>query len=462
MSVRVSLRFLSLCVVCSAGLPGFAQDTGGIQTRFGFEQGIEFERNPSLAIDGTDNQTALATTLTFGLESSGRAHQLALDTSAIFRARNASDETTSAVDSVGARLSYQRVGANSELQFNSSIDRREIDTLLTIADFLTDDGTLELPEDLSDLSGTGLRFDRAISASLLLGTQGPLGFQIDLGTNALRYEDTTDPSLIDVERRNVGVTASAAFSEVLTGRVSYRFEDNDEDNLAQTFRTVQNVSLGFDLAASPRLTLSGALGTQTTRIEDIGGDSETSDLTGNLGLSYDLPNGNAGATLDVARDALGDQITTLVASRRLELPRGALGTQFGVTQSSESDLEFVGSLDWTRAFPAGALTLRLDRSVAPDEDDLTQTETVAGAFYRQSVNRVSAINFEALVTVAGETAVANEVRRTDVAIRYERALTRDWSLNAGLRFTSRDEETVGEAETSQISLSIGREFNARR
>jgi len=460
--MRVFLRSSVLGTVLLAYAPAFAQQEGGIQSRFQIEQRFEFEQNPSLEVGGTADQAVLATELNYGLESQTRIDSFALDTSGVFRARNLDDEVASDLESLGLGLQYSRTAANAELSFSGNVTRQQIDTLRSLDEFINADGNLELPEDFSDLAGTGRRTRYVTGAEILLGTQSSLEFQFNVGAQGLSYDEITNPDLVDVQRRNVGVIARLDFTDLLTGRVGYRFAENDENNVEQTLRTVESASLGFSLDLSPTTTFDAELGNQTTEINEISGDSETTNLVGSATLSFDQPNGVAIAGLNVARDGAGDRITTLDFTRDMELPLGALETRVGLTRSTESDLEFVGSLDWTREFPTGALSLRLDRAVAPNEDDQTQRETIVGAFFQQSINRVSSFNLEALVSLSGETRNSNEVMRTDLAVGYNRNLTRDWSLNTGLRFTARDEDTVGQAESSQFSISIGREFNARR
>ncbi len=449
-------------VVCLTLAPALAQEAGGIQTTFGIEQSIELGRNPALSIPADGDRTTLATRLSYGLVTETRTQRLSFDAESTFRIEDVDGETESAFESPALTFGYTREGANSSLDLSASYVRRDIDTLPLLSDFVGDDGVLDLPDDFTDLVGTGERTSYAVAGSLVVGTSAPLQFQLDLGASGTQYEDASDPDLEDIESANVGLLTTLRISPVMTGTGALRYSRTEEDDATETRITTRNIDAGLIYEISPRATFGATIGIERTETEETIGDTETSGLTGGLDFGYDMPNGDLTLSFDASRDVAGDEILTFVIGRSLELPAGSLAATLGVTQPENDDVEMVGSLDWTRELPTSRLLFRLNRTVTVDTDADTRRRSQAAAYYTYVVNPASSLNLGASFVVSEESSAENRVERTDLTASYSYALTENWDLNSTIGYTIRDEDTVGRAESSLITLSLGREFKARR
>lgn len=447
--------------LCAACLLPVAAATAQ-ETVFGIEQGLEYGRNTSLSVPAEGDRLSAVTRLSYELTTATRTQELSFGADAVFRIENFDDETTSEFESPTVTLAYSREGANGSFDIAARYATRDIDTLPLISDFIGDDGVLDLPEDFADLTGSGQRTDYAATSTLVVGSAAPLRFQLDLGVSGTTYDDVTDPDLEDSETANIGLTTGLRFSDVFTGRVGLRYAVTQEDDATDTRREVTSLSIGAIYEISPRATLDASIGTERTVTEETTGDDETSGLTGRLAFGYDMPNGDVQVVLDASRDVEGDRITTFTIGRSIELPAGELSASLGVTNLENDDVSLIGSIDWTRELPTSQVLFRLNRSVSVDSDADTRRRTLAGAYYDYQVNRLSALNLGLTYILDEESDASNRVERADLIAGYSYALTADWDLRTGLGFSVRDEDTVGRAEATVVTISIGREFRARR
>ncbi|MEJ6404890.1 hypothetical protein [Yoonia sp. 2307UL14-13] len=432
------------------------------ETVFGVEQGFEFGRNTALTVPESGDRTSALTRLSYGLTSATRTQELSFGAAGAFRFEEIDGEQDSGFEDPEVTLAYSQEATNGSFDLTGRFARSEIDTLPGIADLVGDDGTIDVPEDLTDLFGTGQRTSYAATGSLVIGRDRAIQFTFDLGATGVLYEDVTDPDLVDTRTVNAGLTTALQFSKVTTGTVGLRFARTEEEDALETERDVRGIDLGMIYEATPRATLDARIGAEQTITTTTTEETETDGLTGGLGLEYEMPNGTLTATLDAARDVAGDQILTARVGRELELPAGALSTTIGVTRPENEDIAWIGTIDWTREFPTGLLQFRLDRSVTVDTDADTRRRTLAGLLYAYEINRVSDLSIGITHVVSEESAATARVERTDLVGVYNYALTENWDLSAGLGLTQRDEDGVGQADSAQISLSIGREFRAPR
>ncbi|WP_342078255.1 hypothetical protein [Yoonia sp. SS1-5] len=442
--------------------PGFAQD-GGIQTTFGIAQSIEGVRNPALAIPAEDADIAATTTLSYSIVSETRTQLFRFGADSSFRIEyDDDDELIGEFEAPTLTFGYTRAGATSSFSASARFLREEIDSAPDFSDFVTDDGILEIPDDFTDLSGTGRRTGYTVASILTLGRDRPLGFEFEIGTSGVLYEDVTDPDLTDVTNVSARVGTLLRFSDVLSGRLSYGYSLTEEDDTAETVRRTQSIGAGLTYNLSPRSTFDIGIGAEQTETEVTTGTSEVDGLTGRLGYRQVMPNGDLTAVLDASRDVAGDLLLEFRLGRSLALPTGTLAVSVGATRPDGDDPAFIGTVDYTYILPDQRILLRLDRSVTIDLEDDIRRRTLLGAFYSYDINRFSSLSLGISHIVAEESDAAGRVERTDLTGSYSYALTADWDLSAGFAYSVRDEEAVGEADSSLISISLSREFTSRR
>jgi predicted porin len=457
-----TLRFATVGALCLHSVPVPAQDVSGVQQIFGIEQGLEYGRNTSLSVPADGDRLAATSTLSYGIVTETRTQRLSFDIQGTYLIESEAGDTGGAIDGPVLTLSYSREAANASLDVSAEYRTEQIESLRSLTDFLGEDGVLDAPDDFTDLTGTGRRTRYSADATLVLGREDPLGFQFDLRTSGTTYQDETDPDLTDETEVGVGAATRLRISPVLTGTVGLSYAVTEEEDAAQTRRTVSDLDFGVIYDISERATLEATIGSSRTRTETTTDDTETTGLTGRLALGYDMSNGDISASLDASRDVEGDQVLTLLVSRDLALPAGSLSASIGATSQENDDVSLIGSLDWRQELPTSSLLLRLDRSVTVDSDADTRRRTLAGAYYTYDINTFSGLTLGATYVVSEASSATNEVTRSDITATYSYALTRDWDLNTAVGYTVRDEDTVGRATSPLVAVSIAREFTARR
>jgi len=235
-SARASLYgavcFYSLCAV-----PVVAQDAGGLILSFGIEQRIEAGRNLTLEFPEEGSGTNALTTLSFGLLSETDRHRFSLEFINGLRIANLPGTgTTVGVDDSSLTLAYDLEVANAALSFGASFERSDIDFLDPLTDFITSDGSIELPDDFEILDGGGTRNAFSVSAELETGQQDLIGFVLRATAAGLEYSNTTDPDLFDTRTNTVEAGTILRFSPRTIGRVTLSTEQYNADNVEQTDR----------------------------------------------------------------------------------------------------------------------------------------------------------------------------------------------------------------------------------
>ena len=175
-----------------------------------------------------------------------------------------------------------------------------------------------------------------------------------------------------------------------------------------------------------------------------------------------MPNGVAGAVLDARRNDGGDRILSFELSRSLSLPAGRLSASIGVTQTEDTDVAPIGSLEWVQPLPTGRIAARVDRSAGIDADDDLRLTTVVGVNYSYDINPVSSIGLDLSYAASESITTASSVAQTSQTATYSHALTTDWGFNATVGYTLRDETEVDQATSPQISATIRRTFRTSR
>jgi hypothetical protein len=460
---RTITRAALLGAVCLPILPALAQEIDAVRMNFGIDQRFEAGDNLGLDNPSQGNSSISTTRLSFGLISETERQSLAFDVSGALTIQDTptTDGTETTWGTPRFRLAYDLDGADSALGVNANYSVAFIDTL-SFADFINEDGILELPEDFSSLAGTGERTNYGLNATLALGQNAPLGFDLSAGVSGIDYTNVTDPNLFDYNRSFLGARALLRFSPVLTGSVGLRYSTYDASDNEQTYRTRTTGNIGLEYEISSRAALEASLGVTEVNTETL--DQPTTNTTspvGSLGYTYDMPNGGLTADFVASADENGNERLNFVVGRNLELPDGNLSFTLGLTDPEFGDVAPIGSLNWERNLPAGQITAQISRKVSSSNNDDTALTTLVAFGYDQNINDVSGFGLNFTYGESDATENTGQVTRTGISATYRHALTQDWNLNTGVNYRTRDEEGEGQASSPSIFLSIGRNFDFR-
>lgn len=455
--LRMSVGRKPLLVTLIAGLAAVPAlpDTPPMLLTLGLDQRFSIARNEPLRVPSEGQRTLSTTGLSLRFISETASDRLRFDTSTQFRIGDRDGASVSEFEEPRLRLSYAREGADSDFTIDGSFRRSRVEFARSTADFINEEGELELPEDFED-SGRGQRTDYSASARLVMGrSAAPIGVTLEASASGIDYSDD-DGTLDDRRRSSLGATFRLRLNPVVNARLNLRHSRLavDDDPVNPTRRRTDSMQAGIVYDVSPTTQLDAGLG--WTRIDRRDEGIVTEGLNARFDLGADLPDGSIGIGLTVDQTIDGER-SSLVARRSLELPEGRLSARLGATRLPVSgDVGFIGGLDWTRTLPNGRVGLRLDRSVIGDDERRYRT-TLSGS-YSHDINPVSSVSLRFDHVNSSATSDRNEVQQTSLRANYSHRLTPDWSLNTGVSYRVRREDTVGRATSPGIFLGLGRQF----
>lgn len=451
--IRRSASSGAFILGCVLSVPALGEPT----LTFGLNQTFEADSNPGLDAGVSETEVFTSTQLSFGLVSETPLDRFSLTASGLARAE-LSPDTGLRFDDRKLGLGYAREGANSGFEIEAGYQSANITYLRPLADFLNDEGTLELPEDSEDLNGTGTRETLSLNAQLELGRDAPLGATFTARFLDRSYSAASDPGLTDSQRANLGTDVHLRLSPVAEGSLELSYGLYDADDAEDTRRETITTQAGIKYDVSPILQVDASLGYATIDTEEFAVTTRTEGMFGNLAAELERPNGTVTASLgsEVTEDGT---IHTARIGRVLELPRGSLAASIGVSKPEGGPSSLIGSLAWRHDLPTGNLGAQLLRSVGFDDEDGLTTTTALALGYQYEINPVSGLNFDLNYALIDEPTESRE--RANFTAAYQHALTADWALNTGYRYRMRDSDADPRAESHAIFLSIGREFTGR-
>ncbi len=446
-----------LSVTALAVYPLIAQE-GGVSATLSVSQRLESGSNLALRIPSEGDTHIATTSLSFNLRSNTRTQNFSLSLGGLFRDGDLPTGSSTSTGFTDPRisLSYAREAANSAFSVNGNF--RQSDVTFALTELLDPNGVPLPPADFAGLRGTGQRNTFNASTELDLRRNDPIGIVFSAGVSGIRYSDTNSPTLTDTDRSNFGIKTLLRFSPVTTGRVDYRFDRFESDNMQQTKRDTQSLNFGLKNELASGITVDASAGYQEIKTREIGNDTNDTGLIGELKVSRNLKRGSASASLASTRDQAGDRLTFEVM-RNIDLPRGSLSVSAGATSFEGNDPEMIGSLGWRYLLPRDTFSVQLRRSVSANSNDEERLATSASANYNHQINELSSIGLNYTFALTEGTSTANEVQRSGLTAAYRRRINEDWNYSAGVSHDTRDEKTVGDANSTSVFFTIQRTFD---
>jgi hypothetical protein len=385
---------------------------------FSLSQGLEVVENRDLDPGEGDLESRLITGLGFALVSRTPISDLVLSGRSNLGVPLGSTEgdSGSVLDGAQLGLSYDRAVPTGSLAVDASIRRDEVGFLRDLRDFVDEDGSIDLPDDFDDLQGQGTRLASGLDATLTLRDDARFGVVLSAGIDDVRYNDVTSDDLRDVRRADLGLGLRFDLSEVATLNSTFRASLEDEAG------SDRQVWLGADLAGS---------------IERPDGA-----YTGRL-------------SLDETEEGVR---TALSFGRSFERPLGTYAGSLGLTQAASGELSLNGTLSVSRELPRGQMSLSLTQATGSN-DDGEEVETGLLARWTTALTPQSNLTLEALFQGTRNLDTDDDVRRSEIGITFDRAVTQDWSLVFDYRYRLRDESGEDAARGQSASLSLSRSWD---
>jgi len=415
---------------------------------------LNYNDNPDLAVGGSDALTSLDTRLglTFHNETEGQSFHFALEGLARLKGSDGLILTGPSAD-----LAYDRDNGNSTLSLNGLYQQVPGDLFEPV---LAPDGTVS---NTDILATTGTITTTTAGFRFATGLQRPLGFDLAANYSGRAYSDTTDPSVYDNASRDVKAGLRYRLASGDEASLTATESGTDYQNPENTTQRAQDLSLGYDADLRPDLRLQASLGSSTASTTEAGLiTNESNGAIGSLGLTADMPNGTASASLSSSRDSLGSR-QVLSFGRSLDLPSGKLEASLGLSQRTGSNGQPVGNLSWVYDLPRDSFDVILSRQVSLNSDDQDIANTTLGVTYRRQINDVSSLGLSVnLLATGSDGGVAtDDALRQTITTSYSHDLTPDWQMSAGYQFRSLDQYTTGTAQSNTVFLTISRKFTLR-
>lgn len=438
--------------------PGDATQAGTL-LHFGLQSSLRHDSNLDLAPTSPGGSTILDNTLSVGLTSVTRRSSFMLDLSGILRAASTPASVRDAgFDGQKVKLGYKRIGAASSFSLDGSYDRASLQFLDPLSQTLLN-GT-----DLVPTTGTRRQF--TANAKYTLGTEGPSGLTVEAGTFGRRYNGAS-AGYYDSTNTNVSATGRVDLNKdnvLMLALSASNYAARDSNATHERHQTVA-MTFGHNIDSDNIVKLT--LGFLRQKIDSL---STKSDLTRPLFTGvYAHSNGSAtdSVTLDHRLTPSGNR-DTLSFRHKAEAPTGLLSFMLGATRTEGRSAQAIGELAYAIDRPRARFTAQLSRSVTspwdltgldPQEELLTR----AGVSYRVTVNELSGLRFSVDYARFDPTGGSSSGSRqaSNLTAAYERTLTRDWQLSAGLTHRNRRDPVSGAASGNAVFLTLGRSFTIR-
>ncbi|MGH1452462.1 MAG: hypothetical protein ACRBBV_04780 [Paracoccaceae bacterium] len=438
-----------------------AQENGGLEMTFGIRSELRATDNAELTAPSAGDATFFDTTLSFGLRSVTRRSKLELDLSGVARFADlpAGSNGSNGFEAPSARLAYVLDNQSSLLKFNANWQQTDLSYLSPINDpvlALDDAGDLVLVND------PGQRTRYSYGASIETGRTAPLGLTLAVSQNGFDYKNTLSASYYDSKRTRITGKLRLTLAPDTEAFMRVLHADFEADNAAQTRRKNRNLSFGLTHEMDAATTIEGSIGYSKVTTDTTGGRNISDGLIAEASATRQMQNGSAGLSYEHAVYENGSR-NSLKVQRDLELPRGALSFDLGVSKSTYSDTNLIGSVTYRQGLPMGMFSLSLARSVSTDADNQDLLATRLNAGWQYELSALSSLSLNAgLIRVENDGTGATATRdRTNLSVAYNHALTDDWLMSTGVEV--RTSQTAGQpqARSNAIFFSLEREFSIR-
>lgn len=443
-------RTVGLVGVCAAGVTATAQEVAppGLVTSFDFTQRLEYSDNPDLDVDGSSDFYG-RTLLGFGLTSVRPLDRFTLDLSTDIEAGRSDGDSVDPVNSF-AGVSYARDVRSSFFRLNSSY--READQRSDNFDDFDLDGNVISQDD-------GTRQTTRFSAEAGVGQDAPIGASFLYNFADIQFTETDDTSLNDSTTNRFAGQIDFQLNPRLLASLTSEYIDLDVSGDGVDRETTRfGSAIEFDV--SPVTTVTASL--SYDEIERSGGEEGTDDgFSGGFGWTRDLPNGDVGLSYKsvVASNDDGRR-GFLNVSRSLDLPRGGLSVNAGVTGTDTLGSDPLFEIDYRLQNPTSLFTLGMSQEVRTGTDNDEQINTRLRAAYDWEVNNLSRLGLSMTLLDRNELQDdGNDGRRIDIGLTYEYALTRDWGLVTGYRHALRQDDDEEDRRSNTVFIGLQRSFD---
>ncbi len=427
---------------------GFAQDSGGgLTSTLTVSQRLNFSDNPNFEANGESGVQSI-TNLSYTLGSVTRTQRFNLRAGASYETGAGETELNPFVS-----FGYGLQSGNAEFSLNTNF--RQSDVADAVFFFLNQDFEFELLE----LDG-GTRRDFDAEARIELGKKSRFGTTLTLGYDRRSFQDTVNANLLDETVWSSRLAFRFDINSQLSLSTFYEYTDEDEDSPG-TDRISNVYGVAADMEFSQTLRGRLSLSFEDVETQVAFDPPSTQDGTGlRFSLDQDLPNGTISGSLSSNLTSTGRR--DIVRVRRTHnLKAGTLGYSVGYATTGGGESSGIFGVNYEQDLRDGQFSLALNQNLenSGDQDRLNTTFT---ANYRKELNEISSLG--ASVALRNINALApngTDTARFDFDVTYQRAVTRDWNLVGGYRYSKQVADAREDVTSNTVFIGVNRSFNWR-
>lgn len=442
-------------------LPATAQDQTvnegpNLTARLAFD--LEVNDNFDLREDSVGTGVIGTATLGFGLQQETQTDSVNLTAQGSARGSDFPEIGTEFdLDDPRIGAAYTRTVDDTEVGLSlrfQSIDLAFFDPLSDVGDEGNFDGTRT----------EGRRTSLRAAANMALNQDGPVSFDLGLTASSIDFTDSNDPD--DEDRNSVAGRAELGFDVSPTLRLTtgaqLRYEqypERDEDEV----RRVERADIGAIAQVNPVLDLIARIGYSRAENDARGETRDEEGVVGDLSFVVAEPRGETRGGVFSTLNENGTR-TGVTVGKRVEFRNADLDGDIGLTLTDDNDVFAIGDITYSYALRASQISLSASQQFGVNEDGEDEVNTLGSVAFRQFVTERDSFD---LALVAGLSRLADgdttdEQQRVNFTARYNRAITRDWSVNFGYRGRFQDETDEGRATSNAVFVGVARDFAARR
>ena len=427
--------YITLCALAAVAQ---AQDQSapGAIVRFDISQRFEYSDNPDLA-DPKVSESRAITTFGVGVTSDTQVSRFRFDMRSNLEA-GATRET--GLTSPVLTLGYDRDVGHSRLGSALSFQDAAVNSDSTSTVF--DPGSIK---------------KLGVDLEVETGADAPFGTSWTLFHDSQRYSGTTDPSLIDNTTDGITGQLLFRFDPRVTGRLTGKYVDYDIKGTGTDRRTT-GIGAGLEVQLDKLWQADLSLSRDKVRLTGLSNRTEEG-LSVGLRLNREMARGML--SLDLASD-VGEngRRDSAILRRKVDLPLGALTVSGGATQTDGLGSNPLYGLDYTRELPRGTFSISLEQSVETDTTTQEEINSSLRISHTAAINSTSRLRSSASVYDSNELGSgADDSRRVDLSLTYERDLTADWDLISGLSHRRSTSDSATDRSSNTVYVGLKRSFD---
>lgn len=405
LSLRPAVAVSTLLLSVSPAAILKAQDAPGTQVTFSVEQRLDYASNPDLDVANRDGEFFATTGFDLNVARESGVHRFTFG-AAFDLVAGRDDSDRNGFVNPDLRVDYAQQTAAGRFELDAFLNETDVDAL----DFLTTGGVV------SSVDGSGVRRRTGGGITYGFGENAPFGGALSFDVLDTEYSDTTDPSLTDTNRTTLGL------------------------------------DLRFDLSPITRATL----GLRVAELEEEGVPDEDIN-TLSVGLTREVANGTA-SILAQATDLDAGTRTSFTLGRFMELPRGDLQVNLGVSNPVSGSGTLVGGIEWRHDLPSGRFQVALDQDVTGDEQEDETRITKLSLRLQKQINARWDTNLFLTYRDSHDQQGGDDTESTSIGINFDYALTQGWDMRFGAEHRRRDQELTGVSDNSKVFVALRRNF----